>query len=377
MNMRLLEYADNPWRVLAPQRPDQYAITTPWGNAVHRLNWSEGAPLDPNPVVSYTIESCETPALTYDPCEALGPLWNYAPEVTLVSGYVGNAYDLGDADHLHSTITGVVPLLVDAASDTLRFWTQYSIESNYDYAYVEVNDGNGWASVQGNLTTTYNPHGNNLGHGITGTAVDWVLGVFPLTAYVGQEITLRFNYVTDAAYRYPINPGFRVDVIQPVPTCASITTLAQGVTGTSYDVVPAATGTWRYRVRAVDADDHASGWSNSRDFTVVSLTGAGETTRFATALGRAYPNPFNPATTIPYAVGGERGGAAVDVRLAVYDVRGARVATLAGGVHAPGHYEARWDGRDAAGRALASGVYFARLSVGAETAQTRKIVLLK
>jgi hypothetical protein len=378
MNLRLLEYADNPWRVLGPEAPVQYAVTNPWGNDVHLLSWSEGAPLDPNPPVDYTIEACETPSLISDPCETLNGPWAYGPDVSLVPGYVGNAYDMGDDDYLNSTITASVPLVVDAASDTLLFWIEYHIEVDYDYGYVEVDDGSGWTTVQGNITTTDNPYGNNHGHGITGsTGGGWVMAVFPLTAYLGQEVALRMSYVTDAFYRYPGNPGMRVDVITPVPTCASVTTLAQGVTGNSYEVVPTSTGTWRYRVRATDADGQNSDWSNSRDYAVTTLTGAGETGRFATALGRNFPNPFNPTTTIPYVVGGERAGAPVRVALAVHDVRGARVATLVQRTLAPGVYEARWDGRDDAGRSLASGVYFARLAVEGQTAQTRKIVLLK
>ncbi len=83
------------------------------------------------------------------------------------------------------------------------------------------------------------------------------------------------------------------------------------------------------------------------------------------------PNPFNPSTTVSF-----RLAEAADVELAVYDVRGARVRTLLR-AHAPaGRSAVRWDGRDDAGRAVASGVYFARLRAGADT-RTRRMVLLK
>ena len=84
-----------------------------------------------------------------------------------------------------------------------------------------------------------------------------------------------------------------------------------------------------------------------------------------------YPNPFNPSTTLVYEV--PSGG---DVMLAIYDVRGALVRTLAYGNKPAGQHIARWDGRDGRGRAVASGVYFARLEVGRATV-THKVTLLK
>ena len=95
--------------------------------------------------------------------------------------------------------------------------------------------------------------------------------------------------------------------------------------------------------------------------------------------GRAYsnrldvniPNPFNPSTSIHYEIGRND-----VVTLRVYDVAGRLVRTLVSGERGPGAYEARWDGRDDAGRGVASGVYFYRLQAGAFT-QTRRMVLLK
>ncbi|MBN2172105.1 MAG: T9SS type A sorting domain-containing protein [Candidatus Krumholzibacteriota bacterium] len=78
------------------------------------------------------------------------------------------------------------------------------------------------------------------------------------------------------------------------------------------------------------------------------------------------PNPFNPVTTIRYAV-----PAASEVRLRVFDVRGRLVATLADGPHAPGYHEITFRAD-----ALPSGVYLYRMESDA-FASTRKLVLLK
>ena len=88
------------------------------------------------------------------------------------------------------------------------------------------------------------------------------------------------------------------------------------------------------------------------------------------ALGQNYPNPFNPSTLIPYQL-----SATSPVRLEVFNVLGQRVATLVDGAQGAGSYVARWDGTDAAGRAVGSGVYFYRLTV-AGAHQTGKMVLV-
>ena len=85
-----------------------------------------------------------------------------------------------------------------------------------------------------------------------------------------------------------------------------------------------------------------------------------------------YPNPFNPCTTIEFTL-----PRAEAVRLAVYDVAGRLVRELeTGGVREAGRHEVVWDGRDGRGRALASGVYQARLSAGS-VVTTRRMLMLK
>jgi hypothetical protein len=84
-----------------------------------------------------------------------------------------------------------------------------------------------------------------------------------------------------------------------------------------------------------------------------------------------YPNPFNPGTTIRYAVAKNQ-----EIRLAVYDVRGRLMRSLVERVEPAGIHEVRWEGRDNDGRPAASGIYFVRL-IGEGQVTNRKIVLLK
>ena len=95
-----------------------------------------------------------------------------------------------------------------------------------------------------------------------------------------------------------------------------------------------------------------------------------------TELLANYPNPFNPETWLPYRLGN-----AVQVSINIYNAQGILVRTLALGHRNAGLYQdkaraAYWDGRNAQGELVASGVYFYTLSAGGFTA-TRKMLLRK
>ena len=89
-----------------------------------------------------------------------------------------------------------------------------------------------------------------------------------------------------------------------------------------------------------------------------------------------YPNPFNPETWIPYQL-----SKPAEVTLHIYGVNGALIQTLALGHQQAGAYKDRsraayWDGRNAQGEPVASGVYFYTLTAGDFTA-TRKMLIQK
>ncbi len=94
------------------------------------------------------------------------------------------------------------------------------------------------------------------------------------------------------------------------------------------------------------------------------------------ALENAYPNPFNPSTTIRFAL-----PSTATVKLVVYNVLGQQVAQLIDGVMAAGQHEVQWNALTGSRSQIASGVYFYRLdatgSNGARFIETRKLMLLK
>ena len=92
----------------------------------------------------------------------------------------------------------------------------------------------------------------------------------------------------------------------------------------------------------------------------------------AFALGANYPNPFNPATTIPVSVAAGAG----NVDLTIYNVLGQPVRHVWTGPLAAGEHRLAWDGRDAQGQSVAAGVYLYQLQVGDQTL-IRKMVKLE
>ncbi|MBN1826939.1 MAG: PQQ-binding-like beta-propeller repeat protein [Candidatus Eisenbacteria bacterium] len=132
-------------------------------------------------------------------------------------------------------------------------------------------------------------------------------------------------------------------------------------------------------IRALEI--HADTWDNGftlwvdgvgfwpRPATSVPNDGAAPPARLV--MAPAMPNPFNPSTTIAFEV--PHNG---HVSLTIHDIRGRRVAKLADKVLPAGRHRLVWKGLDDTGRAVASGVYFARIEHGGR-AIARKLVLVR
>jgi hypothetical protein len=88
-------------------------------------------------------------------------------------------------------------------------------------------------------------------------------------------------------------------------------------------------------------------------------------------LHQNFPNPFNPSTTISFAL-----PRAADVSLAVYNILGSKIRTLVSDHLPAGDHVVSWDGTDTKGKAVASGVYFCRIVAG-EYRESRAMVLVR
>ena len=89
------------------------------------------------------------------------------------------------------------------------------------------------------------------------------------------------------------------------------------------------------------------------------------------SLAQNYPNPFNPSTSILFSI-----PVAGNVTLEIFNILGEKVATPFDGMATAGVTEVIWDGRNASGATVASGIYFYRMTTS-DFEKTRKMVLMK
>ncbi|MCB1183784.1 immune inhibitor A [bacterium] len=211
--------------------------------------------------------------------------------------------------------------LSGAFEGTFSFWARWEIEAVWDGAYCEVSDDGGasWTPLATAYTHASSGQGGQSPSGkpvFDGTRASWVLNSIDLAPWLGEtDVRFRFRLASDTSINYS---GFFVDDVE-------LKVIRQQVASGGPDL-PA---------------------------PVVAVS--------------AWPNPFNPRATLRYAV--PRAGA---VELAVYDLQGRRVRTLVAANRAAGEHSTTWDGTDAAGRRVPSGVYFARLRAdGGHEAVTR------
>jgi immune inhibitor A len=88
----------------------------------------------------------------------------------------------------------------------LTYWTWYDIEEDWDYVYLLASSDQGatWKILVTPSGTAENPMGNSLGWAYTGysgggSESEWIQEAVDLSEYAGQQVLLRFEYVTDAA----------------------------------------------------------------------------------------------------------------------------------------------------------------------------------
>ena len=130
----------------------------------------------------------------------------------------------------------------------------------------------------------------------------------------------------------------------------------------------AGSGCW-YKVSAVDTHGNVSPYALLEPETVSGADG--NVPSQASFASPNYPNPFNPSTAIRYGL-----QEPAHVSLRVYDSPGRLVRFLVDEAMPSGIHTAVWDGRNSAGREVASGVYFFRMSAG-HFEVTRKMTLVR
>jgi hypothetical protein len=177
----------------------------------------------------------------------------------------------------------------------------------------------------------------------------------------GTNNSLSWYVSLDEDFRYfkiyrGDDPEFTVDPGSPVHLTVETNWLDQA-------------GTWGdyYKISAVDFAGNES--EPIGPYYITDVAGGDLPAKYA--LFQNTPNPFNPRTTIKFAL-----PAAGQVSLAIYGVDGRRVASLQDGHMTAGVHEVIWDGTDGTGREVSSGVYYCRIKAGDFT-ETRPMLLVR
>ncbi len=185
--------------------------------------------------------------------------------------------------------------------------------------------------------------------------------------YIGQDVTINWRNpegrtVEFAHLYYTLDDG---ETWEP---------MAMGVRAESYQwqapLLPSETA--KVRVFVYDQVGLLGSDISDEVFTVTSsLSAVDDLLPVKYALRGAFPNPFNPKTTISFDL--PKAGM---TRLAIYDVRGRLVKELVSEIRARGRHDVVWLGDDSRGRQMASGVYYYRVESG-EFTSTKSMTLLK
>ncbi|MBN2070184.1 MAG: T9SS type A sorting domain-containing protein [Candidatus Krumholzibacteriota bacterium] len=179
----------------------------------------------------------------------------------------------------------------------------------------------------------------------------------------GLKLTWNVNVENDLSH-YAVYRGSSEDFV-PEPG----NKIATPVNAEYFDSDWHWSSNYYYKISALDVHGNESGFAILRpdDVTGSEIPGVPATNY----LAQNFPNPFNPVTRIEYGL-----SAPANVSLKIYDAAGRLVRELVDEGRAAARYAEVWDGRDDAGRQVASGMYFYRIEAGEFTA-TKKLVLLR
>ena len=130
-----------------------------------------------------------------------------------VNPYSGDSYFWSNmGDHSNMFLEQTFDLSNAEAPVEMVYQTWYDLEKDYDYVFVSAStDGDEWEILDSTSCTTLNPSGNSYGCGLNGSTNGWQEERVDLSSFAGQSVTLRFDYVTDAAVN---GDGMVIDDVQ-------------------------------------------------------------------------------------------------------------------------------------------------------------------
>ncbi|MBI3871556.1 MAG: immune inhibitor A [candidate division Zixibacteria bacterium] len=259
-NLAFIDFADAPERFFPPEIPAWVApnlVNAP----DYTLQWSDpGSGI--NAATSYRLREVFGLRRITDDAESGAAVWTLGGFAlsTAKAASVTHSFYSGTGNSRTALLTSANFLHVQP-NDSLKIKIWYDVETDYDYAYVAASGdaGGTWTNLAGNITTVTNPQGQNQGNGITGyngSGGVFITGKFSLSAFAGQDVLIRFSYVTDGG---ALGAGVYLDDIGPVGKSDSIVTLTATTGATTFPVTGKAPGTYSYLVRSTDAQEQTGG----------------------------------------------------------------------------------------------------------------------
>jgi immune inhibitor A len=188
-------------------------------------------PQAPRPTEAESIRSCPTGDLTRDvaqygvdyiriTCDGEYTLHfegSIQAKLLPTDPYSGSyAFWSNKGDEANMTLTRQFDFSALSAPLSLRYWTWYDIEADYDYLYLMASrDGENWHILRTPSGTSEDPSGNSFGwayNGVSGvqSLPGWIQETVDISQYAGDTVYLRFEYITDAAV---YGEGFLLDDI--------------------------------------------------------------------------------------------------------------------------------------------------------------------
>ncbi|MCH8837958.1 MAG: T9SS type A sorting domain-containing protein [Candidatus Marinimicrobia bacterium] len=290
----------------------------------------------------------------------------YSPDLSQIVCHKLWEPDSTSADSLR-TVLWTNPLL--------EYLTISSIGADFNYGGYGLKDDNGWDGFK--LITTERPYleGLNLYLGQiislpSGEYDGTILSGFDDNGYpIPDTAALGFDHIEiigyDFGYRFRETVGTWIE-FQKTPDSGIIINVGSldwcsnnGVGGTDGDLVTKITFNMiDYLLKSSPSNGNEPPFS-------------GHEYPFKFFLFQNAPNPFNTQTKISFDL-----PAATNITLIVYDLTGREVTRLADGGYQAGYHQVVWDGKNASGQPLPSGIYIARLTTPGYT-KSIKMVLLK
>lgn len=196
-NLFYARVADNPRIILPPEPPRFLAGDSLVANGQTQLSWMQSDP--GNLAAGYRLKVSTGPQRITDSVRNADN-WELVGFSRVPSPGDSTKYSFYSGANPASTVVmDTRNALLLGPHDTLAADGNYNIEQYFDYAYAEIstNGGKSYRTLAGNFSVRDGSPLNRDNNGLTGFSGGWGRMFFPLDAYSGQKVRLRFSYFTD------------------------------------------------------------------------------------------------------------------------------------------------------------------------------------